>query len=200
MCLLTNCLRQSSSTTSSSSRRTYTSTSSKHPLPARPDWAVGLKAQPTLSHHRGHDQPRSPPHIGMQSQSNIQLSAAPFQSADFPPLSNMASPPEKRSPAVAGVWNNVSSTKSIMAPNGGSQINALVHYSNGQDGYERPPPKSNNELFNPKGSKRQYPQDRPKVDHGIEAALLEKMENLGMTSSTQDNRGENMSLRENVER
>ncbi|PPQ67887.1 hypothetical protein CVT26_007087 [Gymnopilus dilepis] len=41
----------SSSTTSSSSRRTYTSTTSsqQHPLPARPDWAVGLKAQPTLA-------------------------------------------------------------------------------------------------------------------------------------------------------
>jgi len=86
------------------------------------------------------------------------------------------------------------------APNGSALTNALVHYSNGQDGYERPPPKGNNELFNPKGSKRQYLQDRPKIDHGIEAALLEKMENLGMTSSAQDDRGENMSLRANVER
>ncbi|KAJ7698982.1 hypothetical protein B0H17DRAFT_1129527 [Mycena rosella] len=41
----------SSSTTSSSSRRTYTSTTSStqhHPLPARPDWAVGLRPNPTL--------------------------------------------------------------------------------------------------------------------------------------------------------
>ncbi|KAG5637285.1 hypothetical protein H0H81_005080 [Sphagnurus paluster] len=51
---------KSSSTTSSSSRRTYTSTtSSQHPLPPRPDWAVGLKPQPTLHstqsrHHADH--------------------------------------------------------------------------------------------------------------------------------------------------
>ena len=52
-------LKQSSSTASSSSRRTYTSTSSHHPsLPARPDWAVGLKAQPTLT-SRVHDQQHS---------------------------------------------------------------------------------------------------------------------------------------------
>ncbi|KAF9643711.1 hypothetical protein BDM02DRAFT_3191297 [Thelephora ganbajun] len=53
----------SSSTTSSSSRHTYTSTSttSKHPLPARPDWAVGLKAQPTLSPRGHHDQHQNSP-------------------------------------------------------------------------------------------------------------------------------------------
>ncbi|KAJ7117582.1 hypothetical protein C8R44DRAFT_983084 [Mycena epipterygia] len=49
----------SSSTTSSSSRRTYTSTTSSqqhHPLPARPDWAVGLRPNPTLHAPRHHDQ------------------------------------------------------------------------------------------------------------------------------------------------
>ncbi|KAJ7625593.1 hypothetical protein FB45DRAFT_921822 [Roridomyces roridus] len=47
----------SSSTTSSSSRRTYTSTTSSthHPLPARPDWAVGLRPNPTLHAPRHHD-------------------------------------------------------------------------------------------------------------------------------------------------
>ncbi|KAF5366459.1 hypothetical protein D9758_009809 [Tetrapyrgos nigripes] len=47
-----------SSSTSSSSRWTYTSTASsqQHPLPARPDWAVGLKPDPTLhATNRRHD-------------------------------------------------------------------------------------------------------------------------------------------------
>ncbi|KAJ7210513.1 hypothetical protein GGX14DRAFT_625869 [Mycena pura] len=64
-----------SSSTSSSSRRTYTSTTSStqhHPLPPRPDWAVGLRPNPTLHTPRHRDDshtnsrtisPISPPRI-----------------------------------------------------------------------------------------------------------------------------------------
>ena len=185
---------QSSSTTSSSSQRTFTSTSSKHPLPARPDWAVGLKAQPTLSPGRRHDdnsRTMSPgrmggnlPHIPYGQRTNQQISQQPpppLQPTDFPPLS---SAPEKRTPVIGGAWTNPSNVRSVLRAgpptntNGPSSTNALVHYSatqspnmnvgnpndNGnplhlshmgdQDcAYERPPPKSNAELFNPKGSR-----------------------------------------------
>ena len=135
-CLFLTILSQSSSTTSSSSRHTYTSTSttSKHPLPARPDWAVGLKAQPTLSPRGHHDQHQnscnSPSRNGPQA--NIQHLF--LQSADFPPLSNMPSNSERRTPAVSGAWNSPTSNKSIMTPASsgpGSHGSALVRYPNG---------------------------------------------------------------------
>jgi len=76
---------------------------------------------------------------------------------------------EKRVPAVAGVWTNSSSNRSILIPgNGTSHGNAPTNHSNTQpnvtgtlnntrledtDGVlERPPPKGNVELFNPKGA------------------------------------------------
>ncbi|KAI5995489.1 hypothetical protein EDD15DRAFT_2254505 [Pisolithus albus] len=103
-----------SSSTSSSSRRTFnTSTSSQHPLPPRPDWAVGLKAQPTLhpTHNRHHDQAvntRTPP----------------------PRSNGQRGQPALRMPPVAGVWNNSSSTRSILSPgNNGLQGSALVNHS-----------------------------------------------------------------------
>lgn len=163
-------ISQSSSTTSS--RTTYTSTSSKHPLPPRPDWAVGLKAEPVLHatrHHHDHSNANSrnmsPARIGMQNQHQPQ---PVLQPNDFPPLS---SAPERRVPTVAGAWTNASSTRSIIMANAqGSaapQGNALVHYPNTQQpsapgsrledhesGFDRPPPKDNAELFNPKGARR----------------------------------------------
>ncbi|KAF9525337.1 hypothetical protein CPB83DRAFT_859653 [Crepidotus variabilis] len=96
----------SSSTTSSSSRRTYTSTTSsqqQHPLPPRPDWAVGMKAQPTLA-SRHHDQhslsnsrtlsPISPPRSGDQS--------LPVNSISSGSSGNAADPNSPRHPASAG--------------------------------------------------------------------------------------------------
>ncbi|TCD67971.1 hypothetical protein EIP91_011772 [Steccherinum ochraceum] len=170
----------SSSTTSSSSRRTFTSTSSKHPLPARPDWAVGLKAHTGLHPPRSHDHSNphsrnmSPARIGGQAllsnhhphgQSQQQPSPT-----DFPPLSSGPSP-EKRPPppAVPSAWANTHSNRSIMSPGPQTSVNtsaagsALVHYpNNGADGqgapmgteenFERPPPKGTAELFNPKGT------------------------------------------------
>lgn len=167
---------QSSSTTSSSSRRTYTSTtsSSHHPLPPRPDWAVGLKPDPTL--HSTHSNPRSPisPRNANGSNSaprawppNQQSQAAALQSsADFPPLTST----EKRAPVVAGAWTN-SSTRAIVltAPSTSQQGNALVHHPNAgvqspggthnprleetDRGFERNAPRAT-ELYNPKVVKR----------------------------------------------
>ncbi|KAI0091650.1 hypothetical protein BDY19DRAFT_931629 [Irpex rosettiformis] len=178
----------SSSTTSSSSQRTFTSTSSKHhPLPARPDWAVGLKAQPTLSSTRHHDHSNansrnmSParfggnlPLLGNQRNSQHMPPQPPPQPTDFPPLS---SAPEKKTPVIGGAWTNTSSIKSVLRPgpsgstSGQERSNALVHYPTSgpqqhpnpnmlrlQDDqeftFERPPPKSNAELYNPKGGRR----------------------------------------------
>ncbi|KAG6866588.1 hypothetical protein C0991_002076 [Blastosporella zonata] len=195
----------SSSTTSSSSRRTYTSTtSSQHPLPARPDWAVGLKPQPTLHatqpRHHDHNNPRtmspiSPPrnlnghghhhqhnhpHTNNSNGTSAQQQPVPLQSpTEFPPLS---STPEKRVPVVSGAWGNTSSTRNIRVLSPGQNApSALVHHpSNGaisnsasataqalapgadaaeesDRAFERPPPKSSAELFNPKLLRRPAP-------------------------------------------
>jgi len=240
-------LQSTSSTTSSSSRRTFTSTSSKHPLPARPDWAVGLKPQPTLHPPRNHDHSNpnsrtmSPARIGGQSllqgqNSNHhyndnpqQLSQQPsLHPTDFPPLS---SAPEKRPPPTAGgAWTNASSVRSILSPGPQGQANAalppgsaLVHYPNtnspqsngGQthprilddSGFERPPPKGNAELFNPKAGMRKQtitkansspsPGDSPAVStqmptqaqHGTEcdAFLAEKLGGMALGEQSTGN-------------
>ncbi|KAH9926958.1 uncharacterized protein B0H18DRAFT_1004707, partial [Fomitopsis serialis] len=84
---------EASSTTSSSttsSRTTYTSTSSKHPLPPRPDWAVGLKAEPVLHatrHHHDHSNANSrnmsPARLGGQNQHQPQPACRPTTSRRF---------------------------------------------------------------------------------------------------------------------
>ncbi|KAF7309039.1 ATP-dependent DNA helicase PIF1 [Mycena kentingensis (nom. inval.)] len=112
----------SSSTTSSSSRRTYTSTASSqqhHPLPARPDWAVGLRPTPTLhaARHRDHDGRDSTRSSNSGNSSPHGHGPAPPAMTDFPPLSNgpgagMGVVP--RAPAPAGAWTNASSTRSIV--------------------------------------------------------------------------------------
>ncbi|CDO73335.1 hypothetical protein BN946_scf185008.g98 [Trametes cinnabarina] len=119
----------SSSTTSSSSRRTFTSTStsSKHPLPARPDWAVGLKPQ----HSRHHDH-HSNANSRTMSPARVGQSQPVLQPNDFPPLS---SGPSTRQPVVGGAWTNASLSRVMMpAPPQGAapQGTALVHYPNSQ--------------------------------------------------------------------
>ncbi|KAF8555999.1 hypothetical protein OG21DRAFT_1460186 [Imleria badia] len=157
------------SSTSSSSRRTYTSTStsSQHPLPARPDWAVGLKPQPTLhSTHRHHEHSTnsrnmSPAHNNVQRAQQV---PPPLQSTDFPPLTvNPAT--EKRVPVTAGVWNNSTSTRSILLPGNTASGNVLVNHSSPTVGaasvnstlesegtFERPSAKGANENLGPKGA------------------------------------------------
>ncbi|KAI0820311.1 hypothetical protein BC628DRAFT_1398324 [Trametes gibbosa] len=126
----------SSSTTSSSSRRTFTSTStsSKHPLPARPDWAVGLKPQHPRHHdHHGSANSRtmSPARLGQPHLSQQHQSQPELQSNDFPPLS---SGPSTRQPIVGGAWTNASMSRVMMpAPQGTvTQGTALVHYPTSQ--------------------------------------------------------------------
>jgi hypothetical protein len=144
---------KSSSTTSSSSRRTYTSTSSHHPLPPRPDWAVGLKPQPTLhsNHSRHHEPSRSdwsaglklPPTFSQRNALNVsatvaqsqilgvsQQSPVVLQSADFPPLTSVTSSPEKRTPLMAGAWMNSTSTRSILMPGNSSPGSARASQMN----------------------------------------------------------------------
>ena len=161
---------QSSSTTSSSSRRTYTSTtSSQHPLPPRPDWAVGLKPQPTLHptnprhHDHGISSSRGSParHSGQRLHPSPQpVTPIVLQSTDFPPLSTLSSPSEKRPPVLGGAWMNASSTLSKLMPGPGRALSPNLNSSNNgrleepERGFERPPPKGNVELFNPKSSRR----------------------------------------------
>ncbi|KAK1227280.1 hypothetical protein PQX77_009732 [Marasmius sp. AFHP31] len=126
------------SSTSSSSRRTYTSTTSsqQHPLPARPDWAVGLKPDSTLhasSRHHEHSHngsrnlsPISPPRSlnGGPSHSNSprprpnqdQVPQPNLQSNDFPPLSSMSTEKRSAAPAVGGAWNNTATRSLLMTP------------------------------------------------------------------------------------
>ncbi|KAF7308273.1 ATP-dependent DNA helicase PIF1 [Mycena chlorophos] len=113
----------SSSTTSSSSRRTYTSTASStqhHPLPARPDWAVGLRPNPTLhAPRRDHDTSRA---SSSGNSSPHGPGPVPPALTDFPPLSGQAGSasgsgagPSAPKPAPAtGAWTNASSTRSIV--------------------------------------------------------------------------------------
>ncbi|KAJ7066355.1 hypothetical protein C8F01DRAFT_1123015 [Mycena amicta] len=121
----------SSSTTSSSSRRTYTSTTSSqhHPLPARPDWAVGLRPNPTLHAPRHRDHDGRDNSRGSSSTSNSgnssphgrhqQHDSTPPALTDFPPLSTgpgsglgSGSGSVQRTPG--GAWTNPSSTRSIV--------------------------------------------------------------------------------------
>ncbi|KAH0582836.1 hypothetical protein H2248_010742 [Termitomyces sp. 'cryptogamus'] len=141
----------SSSTTSSSSRQTFRSTaSSQHPLPARPDWAVGLKPQPTLhstqQRHREHSHSNSSPSRNINGNGNgyhhhpntdnttAQQQPASLQSpTEFPPLSSGSGvAPERRVPVVSGAWgNNASAARNIrlMSPGQGPQPHsALVHH------------------------------------------------------------------------
>ncbi|KAA1469016.1 hypothetical protein DENSPDRAFT_834535 [Dentipellis sp. KUC8613] len=198
------------SSTSSSSRRTYTSTtSSQHPLPARPDWAVGLKAQPTLhathSHNRNHDHSNNHSRTMSPAQNVARLphgsTSAPvvLQSADFPPLTSLASTPEKRAPVPNGAWNKPPNRPFQLASPGqqASYSNVLAQAQAGANGhpgpasanananlgasvsrlddadkaFERPPPKGNAELFNPKD--KAPPQQQQQQD-----ALVEKMDGL----------------------
>ncbi|KAH7913826.1 hypothetical protein BJ138DRAFT_1001385 [Hygrophoropsis aurantiaca] len=201
----------SSSTASSSSRRTFTSTSSQHPLPARPDWAVGLKPQPTLhsTHSRHHDHSlnnsRNISPARNNGQRPQQVPPVALQYTDFPPLTTISPTTEKRLPTVAGVWTNSSSTRSILLPGSGnptsSHATALVQHPNPHQnigngnqntisrpedidkGFERPSPKLNAELYNPKGAwkaggasiRSSVPSDKEKDKCEKERVLVENM-------------------------
>ena len=102
------------------------------------------------------------------SQRGHQNPPVSLHSTDFPPLSSMSPAAEKRLPAVAGVWTNISSNRSILMPGNNTSHGNSPSHSNMQcndtgtpsnirvedtddDVFERPPPNGNVELFNPKG-------------------------------------------------
>ena len=123
----------SSSTSSSPSMGLQKSAGTKHPLPARPDWAAGLKAHQGLhpprsrhDHHFRNISPRIPNQSSVQNQHTSQQLAPIFlPPTDFPPLSNVSSPTERKLPA-AGAWNN--SNLTARALHGNAQGTALFNH------------------------------------------------------------------------
>lgn len=62
-------------------------------------------------------------------------------------------------PVAGGAWTNASSTRSIIMPSPTHINSQMVHPNNTRleepdRGFERPPPKGNAELFNPKNARR----------------------------------------------
>lgn len=119
-----------------SSKQIPTTTStSKHPLPARPDWAVGLKAQPTLHHPQNYlgNPPQRNHHnrFSGPSDSHVQADFPSLQPTDFPPLSlnaesdiisdNIGSGALNR-PVLGGAWAAPPTTRAFL----GSGANAGV--------------------------------------------------------------------------
>ncbi|QRV74216.1 SUZ domain protein [Ceratobasidium sp. AG-Ba] len=117
-----------SSTSSSSSRRTYTSTSttSKHPLPPRPDWAVGLIPDPPLSRTTSSSSTDSRLRLGSRSSSGNQIPRASSvkhsvaNASDFPPLNGNGNSNGGMNGGIrAGAWVRDGSPASLFgnAPN-----------------------------------------------------------------------------------
>lgn len=155
------------------------STPPKHPLPPRPDWAAGLKPQPTLHPTRNrHDSnssrtmsPGARPHQQLHHHHPLPQQLEPIvlqSSTEFPPLISGA-PADRRPTIVGGAWSNPISARTILSsnavntnqPNGATNGTAHMDHNGSGQGmnrseeddrtFERPPRKSNGELFNPKG-------------------------------------------------
>lgn len=145
-----------SSSTSSSSIRTA---SSQHPLPPRPDWAVGLKPNGGYGTHNTVHVGAGPGPSGHAPQGSFSPSHSttqlPTSSSDFPPLTTEGQAQERKA-VTAGAWNN-QGVKPVTGPwNTGRTADG-----EGKGLYERPPPKGPTELFNPRvgqqnGSGGQY--------------------------------------------
>ncbi|CAE6449847.1 unnamed protein product [Rhizoctonia solani] len=108
-----------SSASSSSSRRTYTSTSttSKHPLPPRPDWAVGIMADSSLSRTTSSSSSDSRLRMTSRSSSGNQIPRAGTAAAnvsDFPPLNGNGSGNEA---ALNGAWGRDGSPANLFGNN-----------------------------------------------------------------------------------
>lgn len=153
-------LRTQSGSTSSSSVRTFTSTStsSKHPLPARPDWAIGLSP---ARHHRDGGDPRARTPSSVNPGTGHSL-----QPTDFPPLpppsgtsgnhAGAPAPIPRIPPVAAGAWGNSNSTRQILTAspvNPASGTGAGAKAALEDRTFDRPPPKNSPELFNPKQRK-----------------------------------------------
>jgi hypothetical protein len=111
-----NCkITQNQSSTSSSSR----TTSSQHPLPPRPDWAVGLKPNPTLHPTRPTGRNGGPRNHSTNAPAIL------LQPADFPPLGGA-----RTIPVPSGVWTS-----------GAGKAREPVNRDGGVEGVERTPSK-----------------------------------------------------------
>ncbi|KAI0306055.1 hypothetical protein B0F90DRAFT_1695669 [Multifurca ochricompacta] len=123
---------EASSVTSSTSSSSRT-TSSQHPLPPRPDWAVGLKPNPTLH------PTRPPARNGGPRNHTASAPAVLLQPADFPPLGGARAPP-----VPSGVWT--SGAGKAREPGAGAHRDgggsaATPFTGIGGDGVERTPSK-----------------------------------------------------------
>jgi len=119
---------EASSVTSSTSSSSRT-TSSQHPLPPRPDWAVGLKPNPTL--HPTRPSARN----GGPRNHSTNASTVSLQPADFPPLGGARAPP-----VPTGAWT--SGAGKAREPGGGMHRdggNAGPTAAGGSGGMERTP-------------------------------------------------------------
>lgn len=175
-CFRSRCLETlDQSSSSSSTRKTVTSTPPKHPLPARPDWAAGIKAQPTLHqtvrqrHDSNSSRTMSPAKVhqnlyqnhGPGSHQHQRPQPVSLHSTDFPPLSSVPGPGVSR-PVMGGVWGSIDSSAKATSAYGPSQPGGGALFSHAtanrleddERGFERPPPKSSAELFNPKSGLR----------------------------------------------
>ncbi|KAK2463583.1 hypothetical protein APHAL10511_004334 [Amanita phalloides] len=158
----------SSSTTSSSSRRTFGSTTtSQHPLPPRPDWAVGMTPSSNPPHGRHHHDHLTRPMPSVNTLRNNNMvptnmplgptALPPLHSTDFPPLT-VAAAPGGHPPNTTGAWGG-SNIRSTLVLNQAQQQHPLAssvhmhHFDDSDRGFERPPPKSA-ELYNHKSGKR----------------------------------------------
>ena len=188
----------------------------KHPLPPRPDWAAGMKAQPTLHppvRHR-HDSnnsrtmsPARPPNQQLHGAQQPVLQQRPpihVQPNDFPPLSSVSGQANDRRPSAGGVWSNTNlAARSILSANpthsNQPQVNtygsALFNHSGGnrleddERGFERPPRKGSAELFNPKAVPKRANQSQP-IQHTFsragEEGSFERMEQKNEKEGARD--------------
>ncbi|PPQ63803.1 hypothetical protein CVT24_009798, partial [Panaeolus cyanescens] len=114
-------IASTSTSSSSTSTNTLVSTaSSQHPLPQRPDWAVGLKAQPSLAGNRhmsgsmssspmrsnSHNSTASSTSSNSSRHGSNHASPMPPVSMDFPPLTTggPGGLGEKKVPTPGGAW------------------------------------------------------------------------------------------------
>lgn len=140
----------STSQSSPNSSRQVVATS-KHPLPARPDWAVGLKAQPTLHYSQNYPATSSqrlhPNRLPGPSDGSSPTDLPVLQSTDFPPLplnansntvnSDVGSTANLRS-APGGAWAAHPATRAFLGSNtnanattDGSPMGPLSIHANG---------------------------------------------------------------------
>lgn len=198
------------SSSSSSSKRTFTSTASsqpQHPLPERPDWAIGARPQPGGLRGKGPPggiarhilQPsttssHTPSPIALSSNlssSSSSMSGGDTMAKEFPPLGGdlraVSSGSTNLRASPKSVWNNGQSSPA-RAP-GGVGVASLptrptglgdgeVRFEESNPKFDRPPPKSGAALYNPRATTP----SRSKSRDGQAGSLTELTSQLESTS------------------